>query len=132
MSACGGDAPAPQEVGDGGAETEGGASVAFVSPKDAATVSAPVAVEMLAAPTITIEEAGEVREGAGHFHIMVDTDCVAAGQLIPADDGHLHFGDGSTKTELELEPGEHTLCLQAGDGAHTAFGLTDEVTITVE
>ena len=131
-TACGGEAPAPQEVGDGGEATEGAASVAFVSPKDGDTVSAPAAVEMLAAPAITIEEAGEVREGAGHFHIMVDTPCVEQGQTIPSDDQHVHFGDGSTQTELELEPGEHTLCLQAGDGAHTAIGQTDEITITVE
>ncbi|WP_114594048.1 DUF4399 domain-containing protein [Euzebya pacifica] len=40
--------------------------------------------------------------------------------------------DGSTSAELELEPGEHTLCLQDGDGEHTALDLTDEITVTVE
>lgn len=53
------------------------------------------------------------------------------GKTIPKDDQHQHFGDGSTEAELELEPGEHTLCLQFADGAHVATGLTDEVTVTV-
>jgi hypothetical protein len=79
----------------------------------------------------TVEQAGEVREGAGHFHLMVDSGCVATGQEIPEDGAHLHFGDGATQTELELPAGEHTLCLQAGDGNHIALALTDEVTITL-
>ena len=47
---------------------------------------------------------------------------------------HLHFGDGSIETELALTPGEHTLCLQAADGAHTALpgeGMTHTISITV-
>jgi hypothetical protein len=36
-----------------------------------------------------------------------------------------------SETELTLPAGEHTLCLQAGDGEHTALALTDEITITV-
>lgn len=91
----------------------------------------PVQVEM-EAQGITIEpaEAG-VNEGAGHFHIMVDTDCVAPGEIIPDDDQHRHFGNGATSAELELEPGEHTLCLQLGDGAHEAREPTHEITVTV-
>lgn len=83
------------------------------------------------ADRLTIEQAGQVREGAGHFHLMVDAGCVSAGQEIPEDGAHLHFGDGSAETELDLPAGEHSLCLQAGDGDHTALGLTDEITITV-
>lgn len=32
---------------------------------------------------------------------------------------------------MPLEPGEHSLCLQTGDGVHTALDLTDEISITV-
>lgn len=108
------------------------ASVEFVEPADGATVTSPVHVEMTAT-NFTIEPAGEgtVEEGSGHFHIMVDTDCVAVGQTIPSDDAHLHFGTGATEAELELAPGSHTLCLQAGDAAHTALDLTDTITIEV-
>jgi hypothetical protein len=123
LTACGGDG------GDGGG---GEAGVAFGGIEDGAEVTSPVAVEFVA-EGFEVEPAGDgaVTEGAGHMHVMVDTPCVEVGQVIPSDEQHLHFGDGSTSTELELEPGEHTLCLQAGDGAHTALDLTDEVTITV-
>jgi Domain of unknown function (DUF4399) len=78
-----------------------------------------------------IEPAGNVEEGAGHFHLMVDADCVASGQQIPTDDAHRHLADGATRTQLDLPSGEHTLCLQAGNGAHEALDLTHEITITV-
>ena len=82
----------------------------------------------------TIEPAGEVKAGAGHLHIIVDAACVAAGQIVPADDSHLHYGKAQTEATLELTPGTHTLCLQAADGVHTALaseGATQVVTITV-
>lgn len=126
FAACGGDG----ETGGTG-EDGGSASVSFVSPEDGAEVSSPVQVEMQA-EGITIEPADAgVNEGAGHFHIVVDAECVAEGEVIPKDDQHRHFGDGSTQAELELEPGEHTLCLQVGNGAHEALAPTDEITITV-
>ena len=56
----------------------------------------------------------------------------ATGEIIPAAEGFNHFGMGQTETELELEPGEYTLCLQVGDGIHAAVDLVDEITITVE
>jgi hypothetical protein len=44
---------------------------------------------------------------------------------------HRHVDDGASEAELDLPAGEHTLCLQAGDGEHAALDLTDEITITV-
>lgn len=108
----------------------GGTSVSIASPEDGATVESPFQVQM-ESDGFTVEPAGQVREGAGHLHLMVDADCVATGETIPEEEGHLHFGDGSTETELDLPAGEYTLCLQAGDGAHTALDLTDQITITV-
>jgi hypothetical protein len=107
-----------------------GPAVSFVEPEDGAQVIGAVKVKM-AATNFTIEPAGEVKPGAGHFHIMVDTDCIAPGQVIPKDDKHLHYGMAQTEAELTLSAGEHTLCLQAGDGAHTALDLTDKVTFKV-
>jgi Domain of unknown function (DUF4399) len=104
--------------------------VSIASPEDGTTVGSPFQVKM-EADGFAIEPAGEVREGAGHLHLMVDADCLAPGETIPEDEAHLHFGDGSTETELDLPAGQHSLCLQAGDGAHTALDLTDQITITV-
>lgn len=108
--------------------------VSFQSPADGATVSSPLPVVMLA-ENFTVEAAGEVHSGAGHLHVIVDAECVAPGSAIPKDETHLHFGDGSTSAELVLAPGEHTLCLQAADGAHVALdgkGMTHTITVTVQ
>lgn len=105
-------------------------SVAFVEPANAAAVTSPVALK-LAAYNLTLEPAGEVHEHAGHLHVMVDTPCVEPGTTIPSDAQHVHLGQAQTETSLELAPGEHTLCLQAGDGAHTALDITRELTVTV-
>lgn len=115
----------------GGDEPE--SRVFFTNLNDGDTVDSPVTVQW-SAENFTIEPAGEVRAGAGHLHIMVDADCVAAGQIVPADDNHLHYGKAQTEATLELTPGDHTLCLQAADGAHSALagdGATQVVTITV-
>jgi len=65
---------------------------------------------------------------------MIDTPCLAAGEVIPKDDSHRHFGDGSMEADLELASGVHTLCLQAADGAHVALegaGMTQQISMSV-
>lgn len=107
------------------------AAVEITSPVDGASVTSPVKVTM-AATNFVVEPAGSVREGAGHFHVMVDTACVAKGTPIPLETkGYNHFGKAQLEANLDLPPGTHTLCLQAGDGAHLALDLTDSVTVTV-
>lgn len=107
-------------------------SVAFLSPADGATVGSPVQIEM-EAEGFTLEPASEgINENAGHLHVMIDTGCVPEGQVIPADEAHVHYGMAQTEAELTLEPGEHELCLQAADGAHVALPITSTISITVE
>ena len=109
-------------------------SVRFAQPADDATVSSPLNVVM-AATGLVVEPSGAINEGAGHFHILVDTDFVAAGQIIPTDDQHLHYGKGQLTTSFELTPGEHTLRLQFADGAHKALEgeqFQDMITVIVE
>lgn len=110
-----------------------GAKVMFVEPADGATVKSPVMVKM-GVEGMTVQPAGELKEGTGHHHIIVDSDAVPFGTAVPADEKHIHFGKGQTETELELEPGEHTLQLQFADGAHRSYGeqVSAKITITVE
>lgn len=131
-AACGDDDDGP-DADPAADETAGEdeAQIVFAAPADGDVVASPVAVEMEAAG-VTIEEAGTTDDGTGHFHVMVDVECVDDGEPIPDDEEHLHFGDASTSTELELDPGTYDLCLQLGDGNHVATDLTDEITITVE
>ncbi|WP_435333462.1 DUF4399 domain-containing protein [Haloarchaeobius sp. TZWWS8] len=106
------------------------ATVSIVTPRDGETVHGFVSVVM-AAENVAIESAGKARDGAGHFHLIIDGEPTPRGEIIPADATHKHFGEASKETVLDLEPGEHRLVLQLGDGNHRASRLTDEVTITV-
>lgn len=108
-------------------------SVSFVEPQDGDEVSPRFDVVM-AVEGLTVEPAGEIHEGAGHLHILVDTDFVPADELLPFDEQHLHFGRGQLTTTLELEPGVHTLNLQFANGAHIALEgepYRDSITVTV-
>lgn len=114
------DGDASQASGDLMEATQGTSLVRFASPADGATVPATFGVEM-AAEGITIEPAGEIRDNSGHFHIVIDAPFVDAGQVIPTDENHLHFGTGATSAEITLSPGQHTLRLQVANGAHIAY-----------
>jgi len=85
----------------------------------------------MSATGITIEEAGEVHEGAGHLHVIADDGCARPGETILRDDDHVQFGGGQTDGVIYLEPGTHELCLQAGDGSHVALDATGGVTVEV-
>lgn len=108
--------------------------VNFTEPQNNATVASSVKLKW-AAQNFRVEPAGAVNTGAGHLHVMVDTPCIAGGQVIVNDDAHKHFGKAQMETELTLTPGKHTLCLQAADGAHVALagnGMTQQISITVQ
>lgn len=112
-------------------DTKASSRVFFIEPKDGEIVSNPVQLKW-DADNFVIEPAGEFREDAGHLHIIIDSPCVSAGEVIPSDESHIHFGGGQTQTEMVLPSGERRLCLQMGDGLHRALTLTQEITITVQ
>ena len=85
----------------------------------------------MSAEGLEIEPAGSVRDGAGHFHLLIDASCDEPGAVTPADATHLRLEDGSDEVDVPLEAGDHTLCLQAADGSHTALAPTDDITVHV-
>lgn len=99
------------------------ARVFFIEPKDGATVAKTFTVKM-GVEGMKIRPAGEAPEEvtSGHHHLVIDSAPVAAGQPVPTDEKHVHFGKGQTETTLTLPPGKHTLILQFADGAHRSFG----------
>lgn len=107
------------------------ASVSFDVPGGGTELRSRSVTWAATAEGVTIEESGEVTEGAGHYHVLVDTEPVEPGATIPSDDAHVHYGTGQTDGVLDLDPGEHTLHLQVGDGEHRAMALTDTVEVTV-
>ena len=109
--------------------------VSFLAPEEGATVSSPVHF-MFGAENFVIEPITDpltVRQGAGHHHIGIDTDCLPAGEVIPQAAPWVHFGTGSDMIDMQFEPGPHRVCLQIGDGEHrTIEGLNAMISFTVE
>ena len=99
-------------------------------PKDGATVTNPVHVKF-AVEGMKIAPAGTMTDGTGHHHLLIDGQPVPKGTVIPANDKSLHFGKGQSETEITLPPGDHTLTLQFGDGAHRSYGPEWSKTITI-
>ncbi len=111
-----------------------GARVFFITPKTADTVSSPVHIEF-GIEGMNVVKAGDKQPHSGHHHLLIDTDVPNPGLPIPADEHHVHFGDGSTSTEITLAAGEHTLQLLLGDHLHVPHDppvVSNLITITVE
>lgn len=110
-----------------------GAKVFFKSPADGATVKSPVKLEF-GLEGMTVAKAGDPTPGTGHHHLIVDADLPPMDAPIPSNDNYIHFGDGSTSTELELPPGEHKLQLLLGDRNHIPHDppvYSEVMTVTV-
>ncbi len=111
-----------------------GARVFFISPTDGATVSSPVRVEF-GIEGMDVVMAGVDQPHSGHHHLLIDTGLPDLAMPIPADDQHIHFGDGSTSTEITLPPGEHSLTMLLGDYRHIPHDpplVSETISITVE
>lgn len=94
-----------------------GAELYVISPEDGATVKSPVTVRF-GLKGMGVAPAGVERPGTGHHHLIIDAPLPPAGQPVPADDHHRHFGGGQTETTIELAPGRHTLQLLLADHLH--------------
>lgn len=69
-----------------------------------------------------VEPAGELNEGKGHHHLIINGEPLARGTVVPADSVNIHYGKGQTETEIELPRGEHRLVMQFADGYHQSYG----------
>lgn len=135
LASCGGgEDSSGADAGEKAKADEPEVSVYFVSPTDGATVESPFRVEM-AAEGVEVRPAGTMEEGTGHMHILIDTPFIPPGEVIPNDERHLHYGDGSLSATLELDPAEYVLRLQFADGAHRALEgdeYRDLIRVTVQ
>jgi hypothetical protein len=110
------------------------ASVFFITPADGATIANPISIEF-GIDGMDIVKAGNNQPYSGHHHLLIDTELPELGLPIPADEHHVHFGDGSVSTQISLPPGEHKLQMLLGDYLHIPHNppLTSaQITITVE
>ena len=83
----------------------GAKKVFFSNIKDGDSVTSPVHVVMKV-EGMTVVPAGEAKEGTGHHHLIIDGAPVKAGEVVPKDETHLHFGGGQTETDVPLAAGE--------------------------
>ena len=113
-----------------------GAEVYIVSPKDGAQVGNPVTVSF-GLKAMGVAPAGIKFDGAGHHHLLIDTETPSDLNLpLPAVEGKVvHFGKGQTETTLTLPPGKHTLQLVLADHLHIPHNppvMSKKITITVK
>lgn len=107
-----------------------GAKVSFKNLKDGQTVAKKLTVKF-GVSGMKIHPAGELVEGTGHHHLIIDGEPTPIGTVVVADATHIHFGKGQTETEIELAPGKHKLTLQFANGAHMSYGPSMSKTIEV-
>lgn len=111
-----------------------GAKVFFLAPADGAVVTGTFKVEF-GVEGMVVVRAGDNSPASGHHHLLIDTGLPDTGLPIPADANHVHFGDGSSSTELTLPSGEHTLQLLFADYLHIPHDppvYSGPITVTVE
>jgi len=111
-------------------QEEHGPHVGFVQPQDGATVGQDVKVVM-GVHGMKVHAAGEVIEGTGHHHLVIDGSFFPQGETVAKDGTHLHFGKGQTEAAVHLTPGDHTLTLQFADGHHQSYGKALSETIRI-
>lgn len=105
----------------------GAPELVVVAPLDGASVTSPVTVE-IRVDNYRLAAKGVSRDGEGHFHV-IEGECITPGEVI--SDDHAHVGSGAAVTEVELEPGPRRLCVQLGDGFHTALAITQTIDVVV-
>ena len=112
-----------------------GAEVSIVSPADGGTVPQTFIVKF-AVEDVALAPAGDPTPNTGHHHLLIDVnELPAAGQPIPADANHVHFGKAQTQAEITLTPGKHTLQLELGDKSHMPFDppiVSKKITVNVK
>ena len=95
--------------------------VYFGNLTDGVTLESPFKVEMKAENLVVEPASNGIVEGHGHFHIIIDTALSPAGEPVPMNPSHLHFGQGQVETTLDLPEGGHTLTLQFAMGNHVPY-----------
>ncbi len=107
--------------------------VDFVDLKDGDVVASPFKVKF-AVTGMTVSPAGDTSINTGHHHLLINAEGVAAGQVVPADERHIHFGKGQTETLVTLPSGQYTLTLQFANGLHQSYGemMRKSIHVTVK
>lgn len=107
--------------------------VYFTEPQNGAEVKSPVSFKMVV-EGMEVVPAGEVLEGKGHHHILINEPPIPFGKPVPfIEKKTYHYGKGQTEAQIQLEPGEYDIVLQFANGAHVSYGeeLSSKIHIKV-
>jgi hypothetical protein len=102
----------------------------FIEPQNGATVGQTFKVKF-GVKGMDVEPAGDQNKGKGHHHLLVNLMSKPAGEIIPFDDKHIHFGKAQTEADIKLPPGQYKLTMQFADGFHLSYGKDFAATIEV-
>ena len=129
-------------LGDGAHHRLGGAllqaDVTVNGPSVTATAPAmvaagePVPIDVHVEGLTLVPADGDTSGRSGHLHLFVDRPPTPAGQAIPKEDGIVHTAETSVSLPA-MAPGEHTVWVVAGNGAHVPLDppAMAKVTFTV-
>jgi len=108
-------------------------SVSFLAPLEGATVTSPFKVQF-AVNGMAVKPAGAVEANSGHHHLLINAAALKAGESVPFDAQHLHFGKAQTEAEVTLAPGNYVLTMQFANGAHQSYGepMSASIKVTVK
>ena len=108
-------------------------SVSLLEPVDGATVGTTFKVRF-GVQGMAVAPAGDIIKDSGHNHLLIDRMPVKAGESVPFDDNHKHFGAGQTEAIITLPPGKYKLTSQFANGAHQSYGapMSASIQITVK
>lgn len=104
--------------------------VYFTNVKNGDTVSNPVVLQF-GIEGMTVRPAGELTSGTGHHHLLIGSDSIPAGDVVPANERHIHYGKGQTADTVSLPKGKTKIALQFADGAHASYGSALSASIEV-
>jgi hypothetical protein len=108
-------------------------SLAIVSPAEGASIKGNVVTLDVEPRDIAIVKPdGDTSGRTGHYHVFIDRDAVAPGEVIPREAGVVHTADDPI-TITGLAPGSHRLVVVYGNGVHARIGTAEaERTVLVE
>ena len=108
-------------------------SVSFTNVKDGDTVPSTFTYKFEVTGYELSPAKDGLKEGTGHHHMIIDGPgaYTTAGEAIPMDATHKHYGKAQSEGELELAPGKHKITLQFANALHESYGKDFAKTITV-
>ncbi|CAN5901902.1 hypothetical protein BH23ACT12_BH23ACT12_04170 [soil metagenome] len=118
LAACGRDNPT-LEAPTGSPQA---LSVNITSPQNGAQVAGNVVVLTVESEGLEITDAdGDISGEAGHYHVLIDRDPVAAGETISDDPEVIHFSE-DTVAIPGLSAGKHKFTVVLGDASESRIG----------